>query len=104
MAKYLNTSMSIQEFYGIEIKPQQVKAFPGYVNHSYMIRVSDETPETTDEKQSTETVVADAKKLTETVADKSTEKADKSTEKADKSSETSSAKSATKSKTTQNNK
>lgn len=75
MAKYLNTSMSIQEFYGIEIKPHQVKAFPGYVNRSYMIRVSDETPETTDEKQSSGTA-ANANKSTGTSSAKSATKSE----------------------------
>lgn len=48
MAKYKNLGITSRTFYGIEIKPGEVKEFPGFINASRCIRVSDDTPTTRD--------------------------------------------------------
>lgn len=40
--KYKNLSMISRQFYGVVIKPGEVKDFPGYVNAPRIVRVRDE--------------------------------------------------------------
>lgn len=44
--KYKNLGITDRTFYGITIKPGEVKEFPGFINASRCIRVDDNTPVT----------------------------------------------------------
>lgn len=48
--RYKNLGITSRTFYGIEIKPGEVKDFPGFVNAPRCIRVNDNVPLTDETK------------------------------------------------------
>ena len=44
MITYKNISFSAKTFYGVKFEPGEIKAVPGYINCSYMVRIHKPIP------------------------------------------------------------
>lgn len=75
--KYKNVGKVKKKFYNTLFKPGDVKSVDGYINDKFMIRVPDNTPETTSPQQSTKSAKVESSTSTVAITQQKSEPAAK---------------------------